>query len=76
VYAGGLSQPFGIAFYPPGPNPEWIYIANSDSVVRFRYTNGDLKAAGKPENIVDGIPWTHHYARHRDNCGDRCHWRG
>jgi glucose/arabinose dehydrogenase len=35
VYAGGLRQPFGIAFYPPGPNPEWIYIANSDSVVRF-----------------------------------------
>ena len=63
VYAGGLRQPFGIAFYPPGPNPEWIYIANSDSVVRFRYTNGDLKAAGKPEKIVDGIPWTHHYAR-------------
>jgi glucose/arabinose dehydrogenase len=63
IYASGLRQPFGIAFYPPGPNPEWIYIANSDSVVRFRYRKGDLKAAGKPEMIVDRIPWTHHYAR-------------
>jgi glucose/arabinose dehydrogenase len=63
VYADGLRQPYGIAFYPPGPNPEWIYIANSDSVVRFHYRNGDLKAAGKPEVIVDRIPWTHHYAR-------------
>lgn len=63
VYADGLRQPFGIAFYPPGPNPSWIYIANSDSVVRFPYSNGDLQAAGKPEMIVDRIPWTHHYAR-------------
>jgi glucose/arabinose dehydrogenase len=63
VYTDGLTQPFGIAFYPPGQNPEWIYIANSNAVVRFRYRNGDLKAAGKPEKIVAGIPWTHHYAR-------------
>jgi glucose/arabinose dehydrogenase len=63
IYADGLREPYGIAFYPPGPNPEWIYIANSDGVVRLRYRNGDLKAVGKPEKIVDGIPWTHHYAR-------------
>ena len=27
VLAGGLKQPFGIAFYPPGPHPRWAYIA-------------------------------------------------
>jgi hypothetical protein len=42
VFASGLTQPFGIAFYPLGPNPEWIYVANSDGVVRFPYKNGDL----------------------------------
>jgi glucose/arabinose dehydrogenase len=46
VFASGLKQPYGIAFYPPGPNPQWVYVANSDSVVRFRYQNGDLEAAG------------------------------
>jgi glucose/arabinose dehydrogenase len=63
VFAVGLKQPFGIAFYPLGPNPQWVYIANSDGVVRFRYKNGDLKATGKPERVIAGIPWTHHYAR-------------
>ena len=63
VFARGLQQPFGIAFFPPGPDPQWIYIANSDGVVRFRYRNGDLEATGKPERVVEGIPWTHHYTR-------------
>ena len=24
VFATGLDMPFGIAFYPPGPNPQWV----------------------------------------------------
>jgi glucose/arabinose dehydrogenase len=63
VFASGLQQPFGIAFHPLGPNPRWVYVANSDGVVRFRYKNGDLKATGKPERIVSGIPVPHHWAR-------------
>ena len=63
VFARGLQQPFGIAFYPLGSNPQWVYIANSDGVVRFRYKNGDLEATGKPERIIEGIPSAHHYAR-------------
>jgi glucose/arabinose dehydrogenase len=63
IFASGLKQPFGIEFYPLGPHPQWVYIANSDGVVRFRYKNGDLKATGQPEQIVAGIPTTHHYAR-------------
>jgi glucose/arabinose dehydrogenase len=35
VFASGLAKPFGIAIYPPGPEPEWVYVANTDSVVRF-----------------------------------------
>jgi glucose/arabinose dehydrogenase len=63
VFASGLSQPYGIAFYPAGPNPEWVYVANDDGVVRFRYKSGDLKAAGEPEQIVKRIPWSHHWTR-------------
>jgi glucose/arabinose dehydrogenase len=56
VFAIGLEQPFGIAFYPPGPNPKYIYIGNTGSVVRFPYANGDLKASGPSEMIVNNIP--------------------
>ncbi|MDP9291674.1 MAG: PQQ-dependent sugar dehydrogenase, partial [Verrucomicrobiota bacterium] len=52
VFADGLKQPFGIAFYPPGPNPKFIYIANTDSVVRFAYHDGQTKADGEPEKLV------------------------
>jgi len=56
VFATGLTQPFGIAFYPPGPNPQYVYVANTGSVVRFPYRNGDMKARGTAETIVPDIP--------------------
>jgi glucose/arabinose dehydrogenase len=31
LFVGGLSRPFGINFYPPGPNPQWVYVGNSDA---------------------------------------------
>ena len=52
-FATGLSQPFGLAFYPSGPDPMFLYVANTDSIVRFPYRNGDLRARGKPEHIAD-----------------------
>jgi glucose/arabinose dehydrogenase len=63
VFASDLSRPYGIAFYPAGPDPSWIYIANTDSVVRYPYKNGDLVATAKPERIVERIPWVHHWTR-------------
>lgn len=56
VFATGLDMPFGINFYPPGPNPEWVYVGNTGSVVRFPYRNGDLQARGKPQTVVSNIP--------------------
>lgn len=56
VFASGLSRPFGIAFYPPGPNPQWVYVANTGSVVRFPYRDGDMKARGPAEVIVPDLP--------------------
>ncbi|MEZ2331453.1 sorbosone dehydrogenase family protein [Mesorhizobium sp. RCC_202] len=63
VFAKGLTRPYGIAFYPPGDKPQWVYVANSDSVVRFAYRDGDLKASGKAQTIVDDIPANHHWTR-------------
>lgn len=56
TYASGLDHPFGIAFYPNGPNPKWIYVANTTSVVRFPYKEGDLKATAAPQTIVPVLP--------------------
>jgi glucose/arabinose dehydrogenase len=76
VFASGLTLPFGINFYPPGPNPSYVYIGNTDSVVRFPYHNGDLKATGPAQTISKDIPggghlrggghWTRDIAFSRD----------
>jgi glucose/arabinose dehydrogenase len=55
-FATALNQPFGIAFYPPGPDPTFVYVANTDSVVRFPYRNGDVEAKGAMETIVPDLP--------------------
>jgi glucose/arabinose dehydrogenase len=56
TFATDLSRPFGVAFHPLGPDPKYVYIANTDSVVRFPYKSGDLKATGDAETIIDNIP--------------------
>jgi glucose/arabinose dehydrogenase len=56
TFATGLRKPFGIAFYPPGNAPEWLYVANTDSVVRFPYRKGDKTASGPAQTIVSDIP--------------------
>jgi hypothetical protein len=52
TFAAGLDRPFGVAFYPPGPTPQWIYIANANAVVRYSYRNGDLRPRGPAQVIV------------------------
>src|SRR5207253_3139947 len=47
----GLNKPFGIAFYPPGDESQFLYVANTDGVIRFPYRNGDLKARGPAEQL-------------------------
>jgi glucose/arabinose dehydrogenase len=56
VYASGLNRPFGIALFPSGGEPKWLYVANTDSVVRFAYHPGDSKAASPPQTIVAELP--------------------
>lgn len=63
IFASDLDQPYGIAFYPPGDNPSWVYVANAGSVVRYPYRSGDLKATAEPETVVDDIPAGGHWTR-------------
>ena len=53
LFVEGLKHPYGIAFYPPGPDPQWVYIGAETELLRFPYHNGDLKATGKPEHLAD-----------------------
>jgi glucose/arabinose dehydrogenase/cytochrome c2 len=59
IYATGLDRPFGVAFYPLGDDPRWVYVATNNTVVRFAYTSGDLKATGAPEMILPSLSHDH-----------------
>ena len=65
TFVSGLNRPFGIAFYPVGSHPEWVYVADTDSVKRFPYQEGDLKtrAAGKAV-IAEIFPGASHARGH------------
>src|SRR6185312_15148054 len=63
VFADGLSLPFGIDFWPPGPNPRFVYIAESERVVRYPYQPGDLHARGPAEVVVPHLPGGGHWTR-------------
>ncbi len=71
VFAEGLERPFGIAFFPPGPEPQWVYVATTGSIVRFAYRSGDLHASGPPVTLVAKVwgsdgHWTRDLAFSRD----------
>ena len=62
VFAASLDRPYGIAFYPPGPEPKFVYVATPTQVYRFPYKSGDMVSSGPPEKIVSlpdgGGHWT------------------
>ncbi len=70
VFASGLRRPYGIAFYPPGPDPQWVYIGNTNEVVRFPYHKGDLKASAGPEHVADLPSGGGHWTRALDFSND------
>jgi glucose/arabinose dehydrogenase len=63
VFTSGLHLPFGIAFYPPGPNPQYVYVGNTNNLVRYPYQNGDLKARGPQEVVIPNFPTGGHPTR-------------
>jgi glucose/arabinose dehydrogenase len=63
VFASGLDEPFGLAFYPAGPDPQWLYVAMTGSVVRFPYRSGDLHTRAKAHTVVPRLPTGGHTTR-------------
>jgi glucose/arabinose dehydrogenase len=63
TFATGLPGVFGINFFPPGPNPQWVYATNTRTLVRYPYKNGDLKASGAAQTLVSDIPAGGHSTR-------------
>lgn len=61
IFASDLERPYGLAFYPPGPDPQYLYVGTVSKVLRFPYRKGDLKASG-PAEVVAALP------------GDGGHW--
>jgi glucose/arabinose dehydrogenase/cytochrome c2 len=51
TFAQGLNLPFGMAFYP-AKEPKWLYVAETNRVVRYAYKVGDQKASALPEIVV------------------------
>src|SRR4030095_5920747 len=54
---GTLQAPFGLAFHDG-----YLYVGNTGSLVRYKYTNGDLQAQGEPEKLLD-LPTGGHSTR-------------
>jgi len=57
IFASGFKNPYGLAFYPPGADPQWLYVGSEGEVVRLPYHNGDLKASGTPQHVAD-LSWS------------------
>jgi glucose/arabinose dehydrogenase len=70
VFAEGLDRPYGMAFYPAGSNPRYLYVGTTTQIVRYPYRTGDVRASGPPETIVagitDGVHWTRDVLFSRD----------
>jgi glucose/arabinose dehydrogenase len=59
VFAENLNQPFGMAQVG-----DYLYVANTDAVVRFRYTRDQTRLSGEPEAVLQ-LPY---------NPGGNGHW--
>lgn len=51
VFAQGMVQPYGIALQPAA-NPQWVYVAEVNRVVRYPYKAGETVAPGLPEVVI------------------------
>jgi len=63
TFTTGLDLPFGIAFWPPGPSPQFVYIGETNRIVRYPYQSGDLRARGPAQVIVRHLPMGGHWTR-------------
>jgi len=55
---GEMTQPFGLAFHDG-----YLYVGNTNSLVRYKYATGDTKASGPPEKLADLAGFGNHFTR-------------
>ncbi|MBV9467714.1 MAG: sorbosone dehydrogenase family protein [Abitibacteriaceae bacterium] len=61
TFTTDLNLPFGIAIHQ-----NYLYVANTGSVVRWPYHDGQLQAEGAPEVVIKGLPergYNQHWTR-------------
>ena len=60
IFARNLNLPFGIAFHE-----DYVYVANTNEVLRFRYDPKTSKRLGDAEHILDlpGMGYNQHWTR-------------
>jgi glucose/arabinose dehydrogenase len=60
IFADHLNLPFGIAFHD-----DYVYIANTNEVLRFRYAPNTSKRLGDAEHVLDlpGMGYHQHWTR-------------
>jgi glucose/arabinose dehydrogenase len=62
VFAENLDRPYGIVFQPPA-DPQYVYVAAANQVVRYPYRSGAPRAAGPAEVVIANIPTKRHWTR-------------
>ncbi len=63
IFASDLNLPSGIAFWPPGPSPRFVYVGETNRIVRYPYEAGDLHSRGPMQVIVRSLPEGGHWTR-------------
>jgi len=58
VLLSGLNSPFGMALMGG-----WLYIGDTDALVRVPYKDGDTRIAARPETVIKLNSGGHHWAR-------------
>ncbi len=56
VFAKDLRQPFGLAFFPNAQDPRWLYVAETNRVIRYPYHVGDVTPRGNVQTVIGQLP--------------------
>jgi glucose/arabinose dehydrogenase len=56
VFAKDLRQPFGLAFFPNAQDPQWLYVAETNRVIRYPYHVGDVRPRTELQVVVAQLP--------------------
>lgn len=52
VYLDKQRNPNSVAFRTDAEGKAWLYLANTDKLLRYRYRNGDLAPSSQPETLA------------------------